>query len=64
MKVLLDYTGPLKAPILKDQEIGNLLIEIDGEKRTIPVFASEKIKKVNFLKSLFLSFNYMIWGDV
>ena len=25
---------------------------------------SYQIKKVNFLKSLFLSFNYMIWGDV
>ena len=31
---------------------------------TIPVFASEEVKKVNFFKSLFMSFNYMIWGDV
>ena len=34
------------------------------EDKIIPVFASEEVKKVNFFKSLFMSFNYMIWGDV
>ena len=64
LKVSLDYTGPLIAPISKDQEIGNLIIKTGDEERSIPVYSSEKIKKVNFIKSLFLSFNYMIWGDV
>ncbi len=64
LKVSLNYDGPLKAPISKDQEIGNLIIQIGDEKKSIPVYSSEKIKKVNFIKSLFLSFNYMIWGDV
>ena len=63
LKVSLDYTGPLIAPISKDQEIGNLIIKTGDEERSIPVYSSEKIKKVNFIKSLFLSFNYMIWGD-
>ena len=64
LKVLLDYTGPLKAPISKDQKIGNLIIKTGDEEKSIPVYSSEKVKKVNFIKSLFLSFNYMIWGDV
>ena len=64
LKVSLDYTGPLIAPISKDQEIGNLIIKTGDEERSIPVYSSEKIKKVNFIKSLFLSFNYMIWGDI
>jgi len=64
LKVSLNYLGPLKAPISKDQEIGNLIIELGDEKKSIPVYSSEKVKKVNFIKSLFLSFNYMIWGDV
>ena len=63
LKVLLNYSGPIKAPILKDQEIGSLIIETRDDKKSIPVYASEEIKKVNFIKSLFLSFNYMIWGD-
>ena len=63
LKVSLNYTGPLKAPIDKDQKIGDLIIETVDEQKSIPVYSSEKIKKVNFIKSLFLSFNYMIWGD-
>ncbi len=63
LKVTLNYTGPLKAPIKKDQEIGKLTIELDNELQEYPVYSSNKVKKVNFFKSLFLSFNYMIWGD-
>ena len=64
LKVSLDYTGPLKAPVLKNQQIGNLTIKTTNREKTVPIYSSEKIKKVNFIKSLFLSFNYMIWGDV
>ena len=64
LKVALKYNGPLKAPVLKDEKIGDLIIQTKSDKKLIPVYSSEKIKKVNFLKSLFLSFNYMIWGDV
>ncbi len=64
IKVLLNYSGPIKAPIKKDQEIGELVIEVNEEKKILPIYASKNIKKVNFIKSLFLSFNYMIWGDV
>ena len=31
---------------------------------TVPIYAAEKVKKINFLLSLFTSLNYMIWGDV
>ena len=66
LKVSINYTGPLKAPIKKDEQIGNLIVHEIGEeeKKIIPVFSSREIKKVNIFKSLFLSFNYMIWGDV
>ncbi len=64
LKVSLLYSGPIKAPIVKDDKIGNLMIETSSGKRNIEIYSSENIKKVNFIKSLFLSFNYMIWGDV
>ena len=64
LKVFLEYNGPIKAPIKKDQEIGNLIIETPSdETMKFPIYSAKKIKKVNFFKSLFLSFNYMIWGD-
>ena len=65
LKVSLDYNGPVKAPIDKDQEIAKLNIYKKDELiRSIPVYSSEELKKVNFLKSLFLSLNYLVWGDV
>ncbi len=65
LKVNLKYDGPVKAPIEKDQQIAEIEIFIkDKLKKTVPVYALEKVEKVNFFKSLFMSLNYMIWGDV
>ena len=64
-KVFIKYDGPLKAPIKKDDEIGQIIIKTKSdEDLEVPVYASEDVKKVNFFRSLFMSFNYMIWGDV
>tara|TARA_B110000467_G_scaffold164041_1_gene191785 strand:+ start:1686 stop:2837 length:1152 start_codon:yes stop_codon:yes gene_type:complete len=65
LKVTLNYDGPVKAPIQKDQEIASLIISNkDKIIKTLPLYASEKISKVNFFKSLITSLNYLIWGDV
>ena len=62
--VFLEYTGPIKAPILKDDKLANIKIYNRDELiKTVPVYAAEKVKKLNFLLSLLTSFNYMIWGD-
>jgi D-alanyl-D-alanine carboxypeptidase (penicillin-binding protein 5/6) len=64
LKITINYNGPIKAPIEKDQEIATLIVKIDDEEiRSLPIYSNEKIKKVNLFKSLFLSLNYMIWGD-
>ena len=64
LKVTINYNGPIIAPIEKDQEIGTLIVKIDDEEiHSLPIYSNEKIKKVNVFKSLFLSLNYMIWGD-
>ena len=64
LKVLIDYEGPISAPIKKDVEIAKLKIFKNNELlKSIPIYSSENIEKVNFLKSLFLSINYLIWGD-
>ncbi len=65
LKIFLDYKGPIKAPIKKDEEIARLII-MDKDKvlKELPLFSSEKVAKVNFFKSLITSINYLIWGDV
>ena len=65
LRVTLQYVGPIKAPIKKDQEIAKLIISNKDEIiKSLPLYASEKISKVNFFKSLMTSINYLIWGDV
>ena len=65
LKVNLKYNGPIKAPINKDEEIAKIEVFVkDDLKKTVPVYAFEKVEKVNIFKSLFMSLNYMIWGDV
>ena len=64
-RVVLDYNGPIKAPIKKDQEIARLkVLNKDELLKSIPLYSSEEIEKINFFKSVFTSLNYMIWGDV
>ena len=65
LKVYLEYEGPIEAPIQKDQKIASLIVfNQDDIVKTLPLYASEKITKVNFFKSLITSLNYLIWGDV
>jgi len=60
----LEYKGPIKAPIKKDQKIGFLKVyQKDKLIKSLPIYSSENIKKINFFKSVFTSINYMIWGD-
>jgi len=65
LQVYLEYEGPIEAPIQKDQKIANLIVlEKDEVIKTLPLYASEKVSKVNFFQSLITSINYLIWGDV
>tara|TARA_B100001996_G_scaffold382660_1_gene375126 strand:- start:2300 stop:3454 length:1155 start_codon:yes stop_codon:yes gene_type:complete len=63
--VFLEYSGPVEAPIKKDQEIAVLKVfKKDDLLKSVSIYSSENIKKINFFKSVFTSLNYMIWGDV
>ncbi len=65
LSVSLIYNGPIQAPIQKGEKIAELLIKKKDENvKTLPLFAAEDLKKVNFFRSLIISLNYLIWGDV
>ena len=65
LSVVLQYDGPIVAPIQKGEKIASLKVfNKDQEIKTLPLFAAEDLKKVNFFKSLITSINYLIWGDV
>jgi serine-type D-Ala-D-Ala carboxypeptidase (penicillin-binding protein 5/6) len=65
LRVSLNYKGPIKAPIQKGDKVADLIIKKKDEIiKTLPLYASNELKKVNFFKSLITSLNYLIWGDV
>ena len=65
LKVALKYDGPIVAPIQKNEKVAELVITSKDQLiKTLPLFATEDLKKVNFFKSLVTSINYLIWGDV
>jgi len=62
--VFLEYAGPIKAPIRKDEVIAHIKIYNKDELiKSVPVYSAERVEKINFILSLITSFNYMIWGD-
>ena len=65
LKVILEYNGPIKAPIKKDQKIGEVKIYYNDElEENLDLFASENIEEVNKFTKLIRSINFLIWGDV
>jgi D-alanyl-D-alanine carboxypeptidase (penicillin-binding protein 5/6) len=65
LNISLEYTGPISAPIDEGAQIANIIISKKNEIiQKLPLYASEDLKKVNFFKSLLISLNYLIWGDV
>ena len=65
LEVSINYTGPIEAPIKKNQIVGKLKVIYDqnimGEYNLL---ASKEVKKVNIFTRLLKSLNYLIWGDV
>ena len=65
LKILVNYDGPIEAPIKKDDVVGKLKISYKGEIiEEHDLLAYENIKKVNIFSRLLNSINYLIWGNV
>ena len=65
LKIIVDYEGPVEAPIKKDDVLGKLKISYKDEIiEEYNLLALENIKKLNIFSRLISSINYLIWGDV
>ena len=59
------YDKPIEAPILKNQEIGKIIIEIkDKDTLEFPLYAKDSIKKINPLFRVFSAIRYLIFGNI
>ena len=51
LSVSLNYNGPIVAPINKNEKIAEIIVKNKDEIiKTLPLFAQDDLKKVNFLK--------------
>jgi len=65
LKVKVIYSGPIEAPIKKDQILAKLRIIYDQEQiGEYDLLSTKEVKKVNIFSRLLKSLNYLIWGDV
>jgi D-alanyl-D-alanine carboxypeptidase (penicillin-binding protein 5/6) len=65
LSVTINYMGPIKAPIKKDDILGKLKITYnDLSVDRYDLFAFENVKKLNIFSRLIKSVNFLIWGDV
>ena len=65
LKAVVEYTGPIKAPIKKDVIVGKLIVYYKDELiNEFNLYASEDIKKLNIFSRIIKSMNFLIWGDV
>ena len=65
IKAVIEYNGPVLAPITKGDKLGILNVYVNGElKKTADIFSNENIKKANIFSRLLRSFNFLVWGDV
>ena len=65
IKAVIEYVGPIEAPIKKGDKVGVLKVYVSGElKRETELLSTEDIKRANIFSRLFKSLNYLVWGDV
>ena len=56
---------PIKAPIKKGDNLGKINVYVNDEfKEEANILAKEDVKRANIFSRIFMSFNYLVWGDV
>ena len=65
IEAILEYEGPVEAPIKKGDKLGILNVYLSGELvKQIDLISNENIKRSNIFSRLLKSLNYLVWGDV
>ena len=63
IRVLARYEEPVAAPVKAGQQIGEIVIEKDGDiVKRIPMVAKAKVRKIQLFGRVFKNISVMIWG--
>ena len=65
IQAIVEYQGPIQAPIFIGDKLGLLKIYIEGKlKKQLDIYSNEDIKRSNIFSRLLKSLNFLVWGDV
>ena len=64
IKAIIEYNGPIEAPINKGDKIAILNVFLkDNLYKQYDVFSNENIKRSNIFSRILKSINFLVWGD-
>ncbi len=65
IKAIIEYSGPIPAPIKKGDKIGLLNVYLKDELiKQVDILSTENVKQTNIFLRLLNSLNFLVWGDV
>lgn len=65
VKFYIKYQSPMSAPIRKNSEVAELVVKNKRDEliKRFPLYASENIDEMNFIKKIYFKFKYLIFGE-
>ena len=64
IKVLIQYSSPVFAPVRKDDVVAKLVVKNGNDVlKEFDLFAKEEIIKTNFINLIILKFKYLVFGE-
>ena len=63
LKVSLNWSDPIPAPLQKGDEVGYIQLEFDGKTEQIPLVSAQSIKALGFLDRITEALKYLIFGS-
>ncbi|MGC6531082.1 MAG: D-alanyl-D-alanine carboxypeptidase family protein [Candidatus Puniceispirillaceae bacterium] len=63
LKVTLNWSDPIPAPIKKGQQVGTISLNYDGKRENYPLVAAESVSELGFLDRITEAVKFLIFGS-
>ena len=63
LKVSLNWSDPIPAPLKKGDKVGYIQLEFDGSSEQIPLVSAQDVKELGFLDRITEALKYLIFGS-
>lgn len=63
LKVSLNWSDPIPAPLKKGDKVGYIQLDFDGGKEQIPLVSAQDVEELGFLDRITEALKYLIFGS-